>query len=87
MIKEKLYEGKAKILYPTDDPEIYLAHYKNDATAFNAQKRGQIQGKGEINCTIASALFQWLESLEFRLITSINLHPIKCGYAPFIFYR
>ncbi|PSF33099.1 phosphoribosylaminoimidazolesuccinocarboxamide synthase [Aphanothece hegewaldii CCALA 016] len=63
MIKEKLYEGKAKILYPTDDPEIYLAHYKDDATAFNAQKRGQIQGKGEINCTIASALFQWLESL------------------------
>lgn len=63
MIKEKLYEGKAKILYPTDDPEIYLAHYKDDATAFNAQKRGQIQGKGEINCTIASALFQWLETL------------------------
>jgi phosphoribosylaminoimidazole-succinocarboxamide synthase len=63
MIKEKLYEGKAKILYPTDDPEIYLAHYKDDATAFNAQKRGQIQGKGEINCTISSALFQWLESL------------------------
>lgn len=63
MIREKLYEGKAKILYPTDEPEIYLAHYKDDATAFNAQKRGQIQGKGEINCTIASSLFQWLESL------------------------
>jgi phosphoribosylaminoimidazole-succinocarboxamide synthase len=63
MIEEKLYEGKAKILYPTDDANIYLAHYKDDATAFNAQKRGQIQGKGSINCTIASALFQWLETL------------------------
>lgn len=58
----KLYEGKAKILYTTDKPEIFLAHFKDDATAFNAQKRGQIQGKGEINCTISSALFRWLES-------------------------
>ncbi len=60
---EKLYEGKAKILYPTDDPEILLTVFKDDATAFNAQKRGQIQGKGEINCTISAALFRWLESL------------------------
>lgn len=58
----KIYEGKAKILYSTDDAEIFLAHFKDDATAFNAQKRGQIAGKGEINCTISSALFRWLES-------------------------
>jgi phosphoribosylaminoimidazole-succinocarboxamide synthase len=57
---EKLYEGKAKIVYSTDNPEIFLTHFKDDATAFNAQKRGQIQGKGEINCTISAALFQWL---------------------------
>ncbi|MBR8828820.1 MAG: phosphoribosylaminoimidazolesuccinocarboxamide synthase [Gomphosphaeria aponina SAG 52.96 = DSM 107014] len=60
---EKIYEGKAKILYPTEDPEILLTYYKDDATAFNAQKRGQIQGKGEINCTVAAALFQLLESV------------------------
>jgi len=60
---EKLYEGKAKILYQTDDPDILLTYYKDDATAFNAQKRGQIVGKGEINCTVSTALFQWLESL------------------------
>ncbi len=54
----KLYEGKAKILYATDDPEILLTYFKDDATAFNAQKRGQIVGKGEINCAIAAALFQ-----------------------------
>lgn len=60
---EKLYEGKAKILYPTDNPDILVAYFKDDATAFNAQKRGQIRGKGEINCTISSALFEWLESV------------------------
>ncbi|ACK64454.1 phosphoribosylaminoimidazole-succinocarboxamide synthase [Rippkaea orientalis PCC 8801] len=57
---EKLYEGKAKILYTTEDPEILLTQFKDDATAFNALKRGTIQGKGEINCAISSALFQWL---------------------------
>lgn len=60
---EKLYEGKAKILYPTEDSDILLTHFKDDATAFNAQKKGQIQGKGEINCAISAALFEWLEKL------------------------
>ncbi|MGL5795247.1 MAG: phosphoribosylaminoimidazolesuccinocarboxamide synthase [Waterburya sp.] len=59
---EKLYEGKAKILYATEDPQILLAVYKDDATAFNAQKRGQIKGKGEMNCQITAALFAWLAS-------------------------
>ncbi len=58
---EKRYEGKAKILYATDDPAVLLTVYKDDATAFNAQKRGSIQGKGVINCTIATHLFQLLE--------------------------
>ena len=61
-MNEKLYEGKAKIIYATDDPEILLSHFKDDATAFNAQKRGQIVGKGEINCTIATHLFKLLEA-------------------------
>ncbi len=59
---KKLYEGKAKIIYETDDPAILMSWYKDDATAFNAQKRGQIIGKGEINCTISSHLFQLLEA-------------------------
>ena len=62
----KLYEGKAKILYTTDDPEVLLAHFKDDATAFNAQKRGSIAGKGEINCTITSVLFQKLEDVGIK---------------------
>ncbi len=59
-ILEKLYEGKAKVLYRTENPEILLAHYKDDATAFNAQKRGTITRKGEMNCAIAAHLFQQL---------------------------
>ncbi len=59
---QKLYEGKAKILYTTDNPEILLTHFKDDATAFNAQKKGQITRKGEINCAIATHLFEFLET-------------------------
>ncbi|WP_414584820.1 phosphoribosylaminoimidazolesuccinocarboxamide synthase [Scytonema sp. PCC 10023] len=61
-VQTKVYEGKAKILYTTDDPEILLADFKDDATAFNAQKRGSIQGKGNINNSISSKLFQQLEA-------------------------
>jgi phosphoribosylaminoimidazole-succinocarboxamide synthase len=57
---QKLYEGKAKILYTTDDPNVVLTVFKDDATAFNAQKRGSIAGKGELNCAISSYLFEML---------------------------
>jgi len=69
---KKLYEGKAKILYATADPEILLTVYKDDATAFNAQKRGQIQGKGEVNCQITAALFSWLAT------KGIPTHYLDC---------
>jgi len=59
---DKLYEGKAKIVYATDDPDVLLTYFKDDATAFNAQKRGQIQDKGRINCTISTHLFRLLEA-------------------------
>ena len=62
MIKqgEKLYEGKAKILYSTEDPTEVIQYFKDDATAFNAQKRGTIVDKGVVNNKIASHLFQML---------------------------
>ena len=41
---QKLYEGKAKILYQSEDPEVLLTYFKDDATAFNAKKKGQIKG-------------------------------------------
>ena len=61
-VNSKIYEGKAKILYSTEDPEVLLADFKDDATAFNAQKRGSILGKGTINCSISAKLFQELET-------------------------
>ncbi len=60
---EKLYEGKAKILYSTDDPEVLLSCFKDDATAFNAQKRGVIVDKGRMNCAIAAHLFHKLAAM------------------------
>ena len=63
---QKLYEGKAKILYTTDDPTVLLTRFKDDATAFNAQKRGSIGGKWEINCASSSHLFQLLEAHGIR---------------------
>ncbi|MGK7888362.1 MAG: phosphoribosylaminoimidazolesuccinocarboxamide synthase [Leptolyngbyaceae cyanobacterium] len=63
---QKLYEGKAKILYPTDEAGIILSVFKDDATAFNAQKRGTIRGKGEINCAISTHLFRLLEAEGIR---------------------
>ncbi|MEH2290797.1 phosphoribosylaminoimidazolesuccinocarboxamide synthase [Nostoc sp.] len=65
-VNSKLYEGKAKILYTTDDPEVLLADFKDDATAFNAQKRGNIEGKGKINCSISSQLFKQLETYGIK---------------------
>lgn len=62
MSGNKLYEGKAKILFATDDQNILLSRYKDDATAFNALKKGSIANKGEMNCAIASHIFQYLET-------------------------
>ena len=59
---EKIYEGKAKILYATDDPNVLLTRFKDDATAFNALKRGTIRGKGEINNAISAHLFKLMAS-------------------------
>lgn len=65
-INSKIYEGKAKILYTTADPQILLADFKDDATAFNAQKRGTIDNKGVINCQISSHIYQALEKQGIR---------------------
>ena len=56
-----LYEGKAKKVYTTDDPDVLIVDYKDDATAFNGQKKGTIQGKGVINNRMTNRVFQLLE--------------------------
>ena len=59
--KEMLYEGKAKRVYATEDPEKLIVSYKDDATAFNGQKKGTIVGKGVINNQMSNRLMQRLE--------------------------
>ena len=56
-----LYEGKAKKVFATDDPALLIVSYKDDATAFNGQKRGTIAGKGVINNRMSNALMRLLE--------------------------
>ncbi len=59
--KELLYEGKAKKVYATDDPNLCIFEYKDDATAFNGIKKGSFEGKGEINNQMANFIFRLLE--------------------------
>ena len=59
--KEQLYEGKAKKVFATDDPEFLIVSYKDDATAFNGLKKGTIVGKGVINNRMSNLLMQHLE--------------------------
>lgn len=58
---EQLYEGKAKKVFKTDDPGLLIVDYKDDATAFNGEKKGQIVGKGVINNTMTNIIFQLIE--------------------------
>ena len=59
--RKQLYEGKAKKVYATDDPELLIVSYKDDATAFNGLKKGTIAGKGVINNKMSNRLMQQLE--------------------------
>ena len=59
--QELLYEGKAKKVYTTQDPKLLIVAYKDDATAFNGQKKGTIQGKGAINNRMTNLLMDRLE--------------------------
>lgn len=58
---EQLYEGKAKKVFKTDDPDVLIVDYKDDATAFNGEKKGTIVGKGVINNKMSNRVHQLLE--------------------------
>ena len=58
---EQLYEGKAKKVFGTEDSDIVIVSYKDDATAFNGEKKGVIEGKGEINNRMSNLLFEKIE--------------------------
>jgi phosphoribosylaminoimidazole-succinocarboxamide synthase len=68
---EKLYEGKAKVIYKTEEEDKVIVFFKDSATAFDATKRAEIEGKGVINNTISSLLFELLEK------SGIRTHYIK----------
>ncbi len=71
---EMLYEGKAKQIYLTENPEEVVVYFKDDATAFNAQKRGSFQLKGEMNNAITTLIFEYLQEqgVETHFIKQLN---------------
>ena len=85
--REKLYEGKAKIVYETNRPGVIVQYFKDDATAFNALKKGTIVGKGVVNNRMSATLFErlgragipthYLETLSDREMLCHRLDIIK----------
>ena len=57
---ELIYEGKAKIIFANENPDLVTIRFKDDATAFNAQKKQKFNGKGVLNCSISSSIFDLL---------------------------
>ena len=73
-VLEQLYEGKAKKVFKTSDDALYMVEYKDDATAFNGEKRGTIEGKGVINNKMSNMLFKELEKqgIETHLVEFVD---------------
>lgn len=75
-----IYEGKGKRLYKTQEQGYIQAEFKDDLTAFNAQKRGEQKGKGELNCLISQALFELLENrgVATHYVRLVENHIMLC---------
>ncbi|AEJ20522.1 phosphoribosylaminoimidazolesuccinocarboxamide synthase [Gracilinema caldarium] len=76
----QLYEGKAKKVFATTDPDLVIIHYKDDATAFNGEKKGQIEDKGVMNNRITSILFSHLAQagIPTHFIEQLNDRDMVC---------
>lgn len=72
--KEQLYEGKAKKVFATENPNYYIVSYKDDATAFNGEKKGTIVGKGVVNNRMSNIMCRMLEShdIETHYVEELN---------------
>ena len=72
--QEQLYEGKAKIIYTTEDPDLVIQYFKDDASAFNGVKKGTIVDKGVINNHVSTTIFKYLEEKGVRthLVQELN---------------
>src|SRR5437879_12219387 len=79
-IRGKLYEGKAKIVYATDSPKLIVQFFKDDATAFNAQKRGTIAGKGVVNNRVSARLFELLgrRGVPTHYVATLSAREMRC---------
>lgn len=77
---EQLYEGKAKKIFKTSDPDVVWLEYKDDATAFNGLKKGTISGKGVLNNRISAHFFQMLEEkgIPTHFVKLINDREMLC---------
>src|SRR6056297_4187586 len=64
--KKMIYEGKAKKIYESDNPEKLIIHYKDDATAFDGKKKGKIKSKGKYNLEISNIFFMLLEDNDVK---------------------
>ena len=73
-IKEQLYEGKAKKVFATENPEVVLVDYKDDATAGNGAKKGTIRGKGVVNNRVTNHLMKMLaeKGIPTHLVEEID---------------
>jgi phosphoribosylaminoimidazole-succinocarboxamide synthase len=65
-MQKPIYTGKAKDIFETEDPNILRTYFRDSATAFNAQKKGEIVGKGKINATISTLLFELMEDFGIK---------------------
>lgn len=87
--REMLYEGKAKQVFATDHPDVVVVRFKDDATAFNAQKKGQVDKKGQMNNAITTLIFKYLndkgipthfiEQIDEReqLVKKVDIIPLE----------
>ena len=77
---EMLYEGKAKKIYATDKEDMVIVHYKDDATAFNGEKKAQIEIKGVLNNEITSLIFEMLnkEGIKTHFVEKLNDRDQLC---------
>jgi len=77
---DQLYEGKAKKVFATSDANLVIIRYKDDATAFNGEKKGQIEDKGIMNNRIAAGLFAILEKagIPTHFVSQLNDRDMLC---------
>lgn len=78
--KEMLYEGKAKRVYATEDKDLVVMYYKDDATAFNGEKKAQIADKGILNNSITTMIFELLKKngVESHFVEKLNEREQLC---------